>query len=65
MPSTVIRRQRYDETSGTLEIVFQSGRRYCYLNVSPVTAQAFRAAHSKGEFFNEYIRDWFSFVPQD
>ncbi len=33
MPSTVIRSFEYDEQSRTLLIVFQSGRRYRYMDV--------------------------------
>jgi hypothetical protein len=57
MPSTVIRRFAYDEPRHALEIEFVSGRRYCYFGVPPGVASQFRAAFSKGRFFNARIRD--------
>ena len=45
-----------------LEIVFVTGRRYRYLEVPEKTYTAMREAFSKGEFFNEQIRDHFAFV---
>ena len=62
MPSTVIRWFNYDADSRKLHIVFQSGRRYIYENVPPQTYAAMKDSFSKGEFFNTYIRDHFSFV---
>jgi hypothetical protein len=61
MPSAVIRSFHYDDASATLLIVFQSGRRYRYLDVPPETAKKLRAAFAKGEFFNAEIRGRFAF----
>ena len=61
MPSTVIRSYRYDRRRRTLDIVFQSRRRYTYLGVPEETYDAMKAAFSKGEFFNRHIRDRFTF----
>ena len=60
MPSTVIRRFDYDPASGALDVEFVSGRRYRYAGVPADTAEAFRAAFSKGRFFNTHIRDNFA-----
>ena len=60
MPSTVIRRFDYDPASRALDIEFVSGRRYRYAEVPADTAAAFRAAFSKGRFFNSHIRDNFA-----
>lgn len=57
MPSTVIRRFHYDPRAKALEIEFVSGRRYRYAGVADEVAAAFRAAFSKGRFFNARIRD--------
>jgi hypothetical protein len=57
MPSTVIRRFAYDGPHRALEIEFVSGRRYRYRGVPPAIAAEFRAAFSKGRFFNARIRD--------
>lgn len=65
MPSAVIRSFQYDEPSRALLIVFQSGRRYRYLDVPPETATKLRAAFAKGEFFNAYIRGRFAYVEQN
>lgn len=61
MPSTVIRSYHYDRRRRALDIVFQSRRRYTYLGVPEETYDAMKAAFSKGEFFNRYIRDQFTF----
>jgi hypothetical protein len=61
MPSTVIRSYRYDEASATLVVVFQSGRRYRYLDVPAETVEQLRAAFSKGAFFNARIRSRFAY----
>lgn len=57
MPSTVIRSARYDPDREVLDITFTTGRRYLYHGVTAVTADAFRAAFSKGRHFNAHIRD--------
>jgi hypothetical protein len=61
MSSSVIRNHRYDAAGKALDIVFTSGRRYRYLKVPPDIYEDFRAAPSKGEFFNAHIRDRFDF----
>ena len=64
MPSTLIRDSRYDPKSRTLSLWFvTNGRRYDYENVPPETYGAFRAAFSKGRFFNRHIRGNFAFHP--
>ena len=59
MPSSVIRWFHYDAPTQTLAIVFTSGRRYRYHAVPAALAEAMKAAFSKGEFFNDRIRDHF------
>jgi hypothetical protein len=61
MPSSVIRQFRYDEASSTLLIIFQSGKRYRYLDVPSETHKGLREAFAKGAFFNTHIRDKFAF----
>ena len=61
MPSTVIRRFAYDPPSRSLEVEFVSGRRYRYRAVPGDVAARFRAAFSKGRFFNVHIRDAYPF----
>lgn len=62
MPSSVIHRFRYDPWSASLEIEFVSGRAYRYRGVPADVAARFRAAFSKGRFFNRHIRDNFRFT---
>ena len=57
MPSSVIRSARYDPDRELLDIVFITGRRYLYHRVPAVEADGFRAAFSKGRYFNAHIRD--------
>lgn len=62
MPSTVIRTYRYDPQQRELELQFVSGRRYRYHEVPEELWHEMRQAFSKGEFFNERIRDHFRFT---
>jgi len=61
MPSSVIRRFRYDERSRTLTITFVSGQRYAYAEAPPELYAGFRDAFSKGRFFAAHIRDRFDY----
>ena len=65
MPSTVIRSYDYDASKQQLLVVFRSGRRYLYEQVSDDTYTRLRGAFSKGEFFNKHIRDRFPCRPLD
>ena len=57
MPSSVIRRFHYDPEREELDVLFTTGRRYLYHRVPVEEADAFRAAFSKGRYFNAHIRD--------
>ena len=61
MPSTVIRRFHYRPEEEELDVLFTTGRRYVYYDVPPEIADAFRAAFSKGRYFNTRIRDNYEF----
>lgn len=61
MPSTVIESFEYDASKRQLLVVFRSGRRYVYEEVPGDTYDAMRRSPSKGEFFNEHIRDRYTF----
>jgi hypothetical protein len=61
MPSSVIARFHYDAERCDLEIVFTTGRRYVYREVPPEIVDAFRAAFSKGRYFNAHIRDAYDY----
>lgn len=56
--STAISRIEYDSGSAQLHIWFrESGGPYTYYNVPQSVYEAFLAAPSKGQFFNDHIRD--------
>lgn len=46
----------YDAATKTLEIRFDSGGIYQYLNVPPSTHQGLMSAASKGTFFDAWIK---------
>ena len=62
MPSSVIRTYRYDPHQRQLELQFVSGRRYLYHEVPEEIWREMRQAFSKGEYFNERIRDQYRFT---
>lgn len=62
MPSNVIRSFSYDAAKRELHVVFQSGRRYTYLEVPEATFHDMKASFSKGEFFSRSIRSRYRFV---
>jgi hypothetical protein len=61
MPSSVIRRYRYDEGQCCLEIDFVSGETYAYFAVPAEIVTGMTAARSKGRYFQEHIRDRFDY----
>jgi hypothetical protein len=61
MPSSVIRSYLYDPAKSELWITFVSGRRYVYADVPQDVFDAFKAAPSRGKFFNSEIRDDYSY----
>jgi hypothetical protein len=65
VPSSVIRWFDYSAPKRELLVVFQSGRRYGYLDVPEEVYLGLRLAPSKGEFFNANIRDHYRFMNRD
>jgi KTSC domain len=61
--SSMIRFVRYDPRGRALHIIFTSGKTYIYMGVPREVYDALLKADSKGEFFNEEIRDQYSFAP--
>jgi hypothetical protein len=57
--SSVIRGAWYWPERAELELQLHSGRRYLYSQVPADVAGDFAAAHSKGRFYNHYIRNCF------
>jgi len=62
MPSTVIRNFSYKPAERKLRVQFISGRRYDYHDVPVEVAEAMRTAFSKGEYFNQHIKDHYRFT---
>ena len=54
--STAIGRAGYDTRHRELQVVFDGGRRYAYLDVPPEAFAALRAADSAGAFVNREIK---------
>ena len=61
MPSTAIEHVSYDEASRELHVTFVGGATYTYYDVPKQVYAAFRAAPSKGQFVNSYVRDRYDF----
>lgn len=61
MPSSVIATVHYDPTHAVLTVTFVSGRVYRYFAVPAEIADGLAQAHSKGTYFNAFIRDRFPF----
>ena len=61
MPSTVIRNHAYLPDTRELVVEFTTGRTYVYSDVPADEIEAFRAAFSKGRYFNAHIRDNYRF----
>jgi len=60
--STTMRAVGYDQTKRVLEVEFQSGALYQYLDVPRVIFQKLLNAESKGRYFNHEIRDSYEAV---
>jgi len=52
----------YDQVNQVLEVEFQSGAIYQYLDVSLAIYKEFLDAESKGQYFSSAIRDIYEFV---
>ena len=62
MASTVIKTFRYQPIGQKLDIEFVNGRWYRYHGVPLIVGEGIAAADSKAAFFNDYIRDRFTFT---
>jgi KTSC domain len=60
--STTVRSVGYGHGSRVLEIEFQSGVVYQYVDVPARVYEEFWKAESKGRYFNSEIRDAYEFV---
>jgi len=57
--SSSLRSIGYDRATSTLEVEFRAGRVYRYVAVPVEVWRGLRQAASKGEFFQNYVRDRF------
>jgi hypothetical protein len=62
MPSSVVAAIKYDVPSYTLRVIYVSGSIYDYKKVPEKVYEDMKAAFSKGEFLNKYIKPKFKFV---
>jgi len=62
MPSSVIKHFSYQPDSKLLTITFVTGLVYQYANVLEHTFKLFKAATSKGRYFNYHIKEKFKFT---
>jgi hypothetical protein len=60
--STTMRSVGYESRSKILEIEFQSGEVYQYLDVPERMHKGLLGAKSKGQYFNDEIREEYAFV---
>ena len=59
--SSVIASLGYDPDAKILEVEFRTGRIYQYFPVPPSVHQALLNAESRGRYFNEQIREHYSY----
>lgn len=59
--STTLKDVAYDTDRRRLVLTFTSGSVYEYADVPAMTARDLLEAESKGHYFNEHIRDHYSF----
>src|SRR5579872_2124903 len=60
--SSMMTAVEYDEDDKTLDVAFTSGKTYRYFEVPASVYKRLLKAESKGQFFNERIKDIFPFV---
>ena len=60
--STTLASATYNHRQNQLQVVFRDGSRYTYSTVAPAIFHDPVTSPSKGKFFNQYIRDRFSYA---
>ncbi len=65
LDSDAISRAEYEPSNRILFVRLISGEWYAYLDVPPLTYRRLLAAGSKGRFFQDVVRDRYSFVRLD
>lgn len=59
--SSTIHAIGYDESSHTMEVIFNNGGIYVFVDVPPAEYKAFLKAESKGRHFNANIRNFYPY----
>jgi len=59
--SSMIHAVGYDPETKTLEVVFNSGKVYCYEKVPPKVYEELMAAESKGQYMRGNIIDFYPY----
>jgi hypothetical protein len=62
LKSTSLHAATYEEQSSLLELEFRSGASYRYSGVPAQTYQELMLAESKGRYFNQHIRNRFTYA---
>ena len=62
LQSSVLASADYDDETGELDVTFVSGKTYRYFAVPLAVYAGLLDAASKGQFFNDHIRDAFAFA---
>jgi hypothetical protein len=65
LQSTSLNAATYQHQSAFLELEFRSGVSYRYLGVPEPVYQELLSAESKGRYFNQHIRNRFTYVKID
>ena len=65
LQSTSLNAATYQDQSASLELEFRSGAIYCYRGVPEQVYQELLSAESKGRYFNQHIRNRFTYVKID
>jgi hypothetical protein len=65
LQSTSLKAATYQEQGAVLELEFQSGAIYRYSGVPDPVYQGLLSAESKGQYFNQHIRNHFPYTKID
>jgi hypothetical protein len=59
--SSMMTRLNYDDSTSELDITFIGGKTYRYFEVPPEIYEGLMDSESKGEYFNQNIKDTFAY----
>jgi hypothetical protein len=61
MPSTAVEHISYDEATRELHVIFGGGESYTYYGVPRQVYASLRAAPSKGQFVDQFVKNRYDF----